>query len=161
MKEIKYLIGDATNPQRKDLTEKVIIPHICNNIGGWGAGFVLALSKKWKQPESNYRSWFESQINFQLGAIQCVDVDKTTQVVNMIAQDGIISYGNQKPIRYDALEKALNLVGTVATYEKASIHMPRIGAGLAGGDWSIIEAIIIKTLCDKNIDVYVYDLPKY
>lgn len=160
MKQINYVIGDATNPQRKDLTEKVIIPHICNNIGGWGAGFVLALSKKWKGPELNYRSWFESKTNFELGAIQCVDVDDTTQVVNMIAQNGIISYNNQKPIKYDALEKALNLVATVAKYEKASIHMPRIGAGLAGGDWSVIEAIIIKTLCAKNFDVYVYDLPK-
>ena len=40
-----------------------------------------------------------------------------------------------------------------------SIHMPRIGCGLAGGDWKTIENIIQRTFVDiANVDVYVYDL---
>jgi len=35
--------------------------------------------------------------------------------------------------------------------------MPRIGCGLAGGDWSIIEKIINKVLIDKKINVTVYN----
>ena len=38
--------------------------------------------------------------------------------------------------------------------------MPRIGAGLAGGAWTIIEGIIREELSAKNIPVAVYDLPK-
>lgn len=39
--------------------------------------------------------------------------------------------------------------------------MPRIGCGLADGDWSIIEKIIKRTFINKaNVNVYVYDLPK-
>jgi hypothetical protein len=34
--------------------------------------------------------------------------------------------------------------------------MPRIGCGLAGGQWSEIEKII-QDVC--SVDVYVYDLP--
>jgi len=37
--------------------------------------------------------------------------------------------------------------------------MPRIGAGLAGGDWDTIEAIITEELCAHDIPVTVYDLP--
>ena len=39
---INYLKGDATEPTKKP----AIICHVCNDIGGWGRGFVLALSKK-------------------------------------------------------------------------------------------------------------------
>lgn len=43
MKTITYLKGDATNPQSE---ENKIIAHICNDIGGWGKGFVVAISKR-------------------------------------------------------------------------------------------------------------------
>lgn len=46
MKTIQYLKGDATNPQ---VEGNKIITHICNDIGGWGKGFVLAISKRWKK----------------------------------------------------------------------------------------------------------------
>ena len=62
------------------------------------------------------------------------------------------------PIRYDALRKCLELVGYVAEAEGATVHMPRIGAGLAGGDWKTIEQIVIDEICGRGVDVTVYDL---
>jgi O-acetyl-ADP-ribose deacetylase (regulator of RNase III) len=38
----------------------------------------------------------------------------------------------------------------------ASIHAPRIGCGLAGGEWSKVEKIINETC--NGIDVFIYDL---
>lgn len=38
----------------------------------------------------------------------------------------------------------------------ASVHMPRIGCGLAGGKWNEIEKIIEKTLIKNKIKVYDY-----
>jgi hypothetical protein len=35
--------------------------------------------------------------------------------------------------------------------------MPRIGCGLAGGKWERIESIIVKTLCEADVPVTVYD----
>lgn len=52
MKKIIYLKGDATNPQTEG---NKIIAHICNDLGGWGKGFVLAISRRWKKPENEYR----------------------------------------------------------------------------------------------------------
>ena len=45
---IRYVIGDATAPEGEG--PKVIV-HVCNDIGGWGRGFVVALSKRWDKPE--------------------------------------------------------------------------------------------------------------
>jgi len=35
---ITYLVGDATQPQGEGVK---VIAHICNDIGAWGAGFVI------------------------------------------------------------------------------------------------------------------------
>ena len=55
MKEINYLIGDATNHQYHGLK---FIVHCCNDSGLWGSGFVLAVLKRLSKPEQEYRDWF-------------------------------------------------------------------------------------------------------
>ena len=49
-------------------------------------------------------------------------------------------------------------VALFAIDHKASVHMPRIGCGLAGGKWELIEQIIKEELITKEIAVTVYDL---
>lgn len=132
---------------------------ICNDIGGWGKGFVLALSKKWKVAEEAYRQWYRSQEGFSLGAVQFVKVADDIYVANMIGQQGI--YKDSKglpPIRYEAVRQCLKEVALFATKHEASVHMPRIGCGLAGGKWELIEEIIKEELIAKGIAVTVYDL---
>lgn len=149
---INYVKGDATSPIGKG---NKIITHICNDHGGWGAGFVLALSKKWSAPEKAYRSLGS---NIQLGRVQYIKLEKENiTVANMIAQHNFVSKDNPVAVRYDALEKCLNDVSEKAKLENASIHMPRIGCGLAGGKWEKVEEIINKTLVANGVDVYVYD----
>lgn len=145
---MKYTKGDATNPVGE---RNRIIAHICNDIGGWGKGFVLAISKKWKDPENQYRDWFESQDEFDLGKVQFVKVQENIWIANMIAQHKIRRGSNGRPpIRYDSLKVALETVATKAMNLDASIHMPRIGCGLAGGKWGLIEPIIHES-CSKKI----------
>lgn len=152
MKEIKYITGDATAPVGNGI--KVIV-HICNDIGAWGAGFVLAISKKWKQPEEHYRA-LES---YTLGDAHFIQVEPDIIVVNMIAQHGIgRDELGKAPIRYDALKKALEKVDEYCWMNSAdtphSIHMPRIGCGLAGGHWELVsETIQMAVECP----VTVYD----
>ena len=154
--EILYIKGDATAPIGLGVK---VITHICNDIGGWGKGFVLALSKKWKMPEEAYRQWYKSQEEFTLGAEQFVNVENELYVANTIGQHGI--YKDSKglpPIRYDAVRQCLKEVALFAIDHKASVHMPRIGCGLAGGKWELMEQIIKEELITKEIAVTVYDL---
>lgn len=155
--EINYIIGDATSPIGDG---KKILPHVCNDLGGWGSGYVLALSAKWKQPEEAYRS----EKSYVLGSTTIVEVEPNISVANMIAQRGI---GAKKlrnaegkivivqPIRYNALRECLTAVNYVAVQTGATLHCPRFGAGLSGGDWNIIEQIIKDVV---TVDVFVYDL---
>lgn len=142
---IEYLKGDATVPLG---TGVKIIVHICNDMGYWGKGFVLELSKKWKAPELDYRSRSPC-----LGDISLINVDRQIYICNMIAQRGI---RGKVLVNYDMLRKCLEKVYQYATQMKASIHMPRIGCGLGGGDWNIVQQIISEEL--KGLDVFVYDL---
>ena len=78
------------------------------------------------------------------------------------------------PIRYDALRKGLERLEEILSRRDGSrrlindldkkpypgdyqIHMPRIGTGLAGGDWDLIEPIVADVF--KNRHTVVYRLP--
>ena len=152
---ISYIYGDATAPIGHD---NRIIVHICNDIGGWGKGFVTAVSKRWKEPENAYRNWFKEQTGFELGAVQFVQVAENLWVANLIGQHKIYNDpSGLPPIRYDAVQVGLEKISAFALKNKASVHMPRIGCGLAGGTWDKMEVIIHETLTSNGIKVTVYD----
>jgi O-acetyl-ADP-ribose deacetylase (regulator of RNase III) len=167
---IQYVEGDATSPQGEGVK---IIAHVCNDLGGWGRGFVLSLSAKWKLPEETYRRLAKDGLH--LGDVQFIPVEQNEQgvttviVANMIAQKG---YGkNNKrlhksdeensdiPLQYGALERCLAKVAELAKLVNGSAHMPRIGCNLGGGSWSEVEEHINGTLTDEGISVTVYTRP--
>ena len=162
MNNIKYITGNALEPLGD---KRKVIVHVCNDVGGWGSGFVVAISKKWSEPEEAYRLWAKEHSNpesprfydtFHLGMVQAVQVEKDIHVCNMIGQSGCNPA--DIPIRYNAVETCLNKVAMFIDKEEVSVHMPRIGSGLAGGKWNEIEKIVIKTLVERGIDTYVYTL---
>ena len=152
---LTYIEGDATKPIGTGI--KYII-HCCNDVGGWGAGFVLALSRKWKDPESDYRYWASNTKDFKLGNVRFVQVEKDIKVVNMIGQHGTgpDSVGNP-PIRYVAIKQCLKKVAEHCKENNASVHAPKFGSDLAGGDWKLIEKMIKEELINKGIDVTIYE----
>jgi len=111
-----------------------IIAHICNSVGAWGKGFVLALSKISPAPERAYRKWYaeRNRNDFALGAMLFVSVSEDVSVANMIGQHDIRTIGGIPPIRYAAVETALETVGKKALAENASVHLPRIGCRQRG-----------------------------
>lgn len=159
---IEYKVGDATDPELPENGTSVIA-HIVNDKGGWGAGFSGALSKRYPVVEKIYRQYAEKG-ELELGKNIYVGISKDLFVVNMIAQHHWRPYVDQ-PIRYEALADCLTSLHKMSRRMYfTQIFMPRIGAGLAGGDWSIIEEMINKTFSDNisgidYIPVTVYDLP--
>lgn len=154
MAKLTYIKGDATQPKGEG---KKIIIHCCNDIGAWGAGFVLALSRRWRAPEVAYRQWVTEYIDsFELGNVQIVQVEEDVFVGNMIGQEGVGFKNNVPPIRYPAIRKCLEKVFYECKENDLTVHAPKFGADLAGGDWEIIESIIKEELVDKGIDVTVY-----
>ena len=170
MIDIKYIDGgNAVEPQGDGL--KYII-HVVNDIGAWGSGFVLAISKKWAEPERSYRNWATNDTyqnpasNFKLGQIREVKVEDDISIINMIGQRNIgkdiVIVGDITntiyPIRYEAIRECLMRVAALAKNNNASIHCPKFGAGLAMGDWTKIAQLIHEQLscCDIPVTVYNY-----
>lgn len=151
---IAYRTGDALEVDPTIL--RTVIAHVCNNRGGWGAGFTGAISRKWRWVEDAYRRMGSRK----LGSVQWVAVDVHISVVNMIAQEGY-SQPRKPAIRYGALHECLSKLGgslrASAIKNSCRIQMPRIGCGLAGGEWSKIEPMLEEHL--EDFDVHVYDLP--
>ncbi|MBD0256826.1 MAG: macro domain-containing protein [Cytophagales bacterium] len=153
--DIQYVKGDATHPS---VPGNKIIAHLCNDVGGWGKGFVVAISDRWPEPEKQYREWFKSKENFALGEVQFVPVAADTWVANIIGQRDLKKdKAGNPPIRYDAVAAGLRKVEEFARERGASVHMPRIGCGLAGGTWEAIEPLIQTHLADHGVAVTVYD----
>jgi O-acetyl-ADP-ribose deacetylase (regulator of RNase III) len=155
MTDIQYCTGDATAPIGEG---PKIIAHVCNDMGGWGKGFVVAISRRWSEPEAAYRKWYaDKEPTFELGAIQVVPVEDGLWVANMIGQRGLRKGPDGPPIRYAAIRECLGKLAKEAKQHDASVHMPRIGCGLAGGQWEEIEPLIAETLLDAGVKVTVYD----
>ncbi|MEV5936019.1 macro domain-containing protein [Streptomyces sp. NPDC052079] len=156
MSGITYIRGDATAPSVKGVK---VIAHVCNDIGGWGKGFVVALSRRWPEPEAAYRAWHRDRASndFALGAVRLVQVERHVWVANMIGQRGIRTGSKGVPVRYEAIDTALARLADHAIALGASVHMPRIGCGLAGGRWSRVEPLIDERLARRGIPVTVYE----
>lgn len=158
MLDLRIVTGDATRPQVEGAK---IVAHVCNDTGGWGKGFVLAVSKRWPEPERQYRAWHRDRHHndFGLGAVQLVRVEAELHVANMVGQHGLRPTSDgPPPVRYAAIAECLDTLGDHALRLGASIHLPRIGCGLAGGRWEQVEPLITTSLCARDLAVTVYDV---
>lgn len=161
--KIIYKQGDAVFPEELG---NLVIVQINNDIGAYGAGFSGAVARRWPIVEDAYREWYKMD-EFGAGEVQFVLVDEvfkyeeleqTVWVANMVAQHKIRSISSVPPIRYDWLENCLDKVAEFCVKNNAQVVAPRIGAGLSGGSWPVIEDILINRLIKKGISVTIYDL---
>lgn len=144
---IKYQIGDLLS------VKEGIIAHGVNCQGVMGSGVALAIRRK--HPEA-YLSYIEYIENFQnlykkefsdqefetkslLGCMQITHTENENLfIANCFTQD---FYGTERRhVNYEAVAQSFSEL-ELYTY-LGTLHIPKIGAGLAGGDWKVISAII-------------------
>jgi len=155
-RKIKYHEGDATNPGG---TGRKLIAHIVNDrTPNWGGGgFAVSLKKRFPEVPKEFRDWVLSdREQLRLGQSHITHVAPNLQVCSMIAQRGY-GHSHLPRIRYVELEKCLQTLASHAMSANASVHMPRIGTGNAGGNWAVIEEMLKRELVDNGISVNVYN----
>lgn len=154
---LKFVTGDATEPHGNG---PLILAHVVNDATpNWGAGFGKIVQQKWPDVQNRFRdSWFNSSRK-QLGEVFFSDADQQLTICQMVCQRG---YGtSDRPrIRYAALRDCLCRLRDQAIRAGASVHMPRIGTGEAGGSWALVSALVDEILCAAGLSVTVYDLPR-
>jgi len=137
------LNGDTLSP------ETGIIVHGCNCQGVMGAGIAA-------QVRSRYPAAYEIYVKkhrisgLKLGEITYAEVAPNKIIVNANTQ---FSCGvDRRYVDYEAVATCFEAVKILARsmegpgHEKLDIVFPMIGAGLAGGNWKIIETIILETI---------------
>lgn len=178
MTHVTYVVGDVTRPltvlgwrdptrQVGSYERNVIVAHACNNGGGWGAGVSGAIGRRWPTAERWYRDMFLGGA-LRPGDVQCVPVPTSVNERRFISVANLIVCRAVRRDPGDWLTRvnlewlllALDNLTAVARAEEADVHMPRIGCGLAGGDWARdVEPIVQQTLIRAGVSVFVYDLP--
>lgn len=134
----------------------VFVPHVCNNIDLFGAGFAAQVAQHFPTVKADYHLLGKKFLFDNPGYSQVLKVYEEPKykhklyIVNMIAQNGIIGPKNQRPINYLSLVKSMasvsrfieNNTGHNQKTERVEIHCPKFGSGLAGGNWNFISNLI-------------------
>lgn len=126
---IQYIEGDLFASLEEDTDPgTIILPHVCNNRGAFGAGFVVPLADKFPSVMYAYLDWYDRKIfksvkdclveysspNFGPGQVQFIEVVKKDTdnrrpriiVANMIAQN----LGGKRPLSYKYLIQCMEHV---------------------------------------------------
>lgn len=144
-------------------TDCRIIAHGVNCQNVMGSGVARALFMKWPEVKFNYHQMFNEFHDYAgeegegfMGSIQAIELVEDKIVVNCFTQ---MYYGNDFDTRYlsyDALEECMwNLYDLCLEYGEYEVAIPLIGCGLAGGEWSVVKAIL-EVVFPEEFTVKVY-----
>lgn len=147
---IKYVKGDLF------LAPETIIAHGCNCLGGFGSGVAKIMAEKHPKSRFEYINKFQNK-GWKLGEVQFVKSNGKV-IANCATQ---YNYGSPKGgkvyVDYDAIKEVMEKLKKVCLEHNLTVAIPKIGAGLAGGDWNKIESIINSVFSDLEITVYYID----
>ena len=119
--------------------ERGIILHGCNAQGVMGSGVALAVKNKYPQAYEDYVEDLEER-RVYLGDTSVYWYNTNLAVYNAITQ---VHYGtSDRHVNYWAIAKVFKNAVENARSFNMTLNFPKIGAGLGGGDWYIIENII-------------------
>ena len=141
---ISYIDGDLFE------THCYYIAHGCNAQGAMNSGIAKTIRNRY--PRAFFAYMQEHVDNgLKVGDAHFVKCDSKT-IINAITQEFYGRDPSRIYVSYEGLRSAFTKINETISGEQLAI--PLIGAGLARGDWSIIEEIVKETL--TNVDCLVY-----
>jgi O-acetyl-ADP-ribose deacetylase (regulator of RNase III) len=152
----------VVNCIERDLFESTaqVIAHQVNCQGVMGGGVALQIRERWPEAYNRYHYLCEKSGSELLGGIQFFDLGIGRSLVHLFGQDGL---GKGRQTNYEALYTALEyLRGWMeATWvgQKTVAFPYKLGCGLAGGSWEIVEAMVRTVFDGFEGVVEIYRLP--
>ena len=121
-----------------------VIVHGCNCFCTMGAGIARSVKQNFPEAFEVDKQTVKGDKS-KLGTLTSADIlikdGMTVTVVNAYTQ---YDFWSKKPINYKAVRDVFKLISEM--YAGLQIGYPKIGAGLAGGDWNKIASIIDEEL---------------
>lgn len=130
------------------------IAHGCNCVGAFGAGLAGQIARMYPQAREAYLKKYREE-GWKLGEIQLVKIEGGPTIINCATQYNYKGYGLLAD--YGAIRTCLQKIKSVTNNadpadryfpEKIEIALPKIGCGLARGEWAVVEKIILEELGD-------------
>lgn len=143
--QIEYVHGDLLATDIKHII------HGCNSRGVMGSGVAKAIREKYPSAYRDYNDTYNSY-GLDLGDIIVSTQDAGRVIHNAITQKDYGRDPSRVYVSYWAIAEVFNKINQWGIKE---IAMPKIGAGLANGDWNVISAIIENTLIKTKPVVYI------
>src|SRR5579864_8145427 len=125
-----------------------VIVHGCNCFHNFGAGIALQILNKFPEAFEADKQSLYGDVN-KMGTYtkaKIVRNGKQFQIINAYTQYGCGT--DRVRVDYTSLYKVFCEINR--DFDGERIGYPKIGAGLAGGDWKLIEDIIRVTLSGQN-----------
>lgn len=148
---MKLVIGNLLD--LADRGEFDVIVQGCNTRGVMGAGIARQIAQRY--PQALVADRGSMCFPDRLGKITTARAEDYTgrqfTIVNAYTQDDF--RGNGRLADYDAIDSAFALIKKHFTGQR--IAFPKIGAGLARGDWNIISSIIDSHMSDEDATLVV------
>jgi O-acetyl-ADP-ribose deacetylase (regulator of RNase III) len=155
---LTFVRGDALEPRGPG--NHLVVQVVNDRSLQWGGGgFATAVRRRFPAAHDAFQKWAQgSPDRLRLAAVHFAPLSPGVELCSMVAQHGI-GGGHLLRLRYEALQECLRQAAAHALKEAEDVHMPRIGSGLAGGSWDLVQEIVVETLCQMGINVTVYELP--
>lgn len=171
MERYKEIEGDLIELAKQGMFD--VITHGCNCLSNMGAGIAPQMAKAFGVDKFEMETWGPT-----IEKLGCIDYETLVlgenaiwllseyknnrnepelTVVNSYTQ---FRYGKNhadgsiKPLDYEALTLCMRKINH--QFRGKHIGLPKIGAGLAGGDWNRIKRIIQEELIDCTVTVVIY-----
>lgn len=132
-----------------------VIAHGCNCFCGMGAGLALAISREFPEAAEADKQTCSADPD-KLGTCSvatCTRNGYTFDVVNAYTQFHWAGAGVL--VNYGALYSCMQWIKS--RYAGKRIGLPKIGAGLARGDWNVIKNIIAEVLEGEGVTIVLYE----
>jgi O-acetyl-ADP-ribose deacetylase (regulator of RNase III) len=127
-----------------------ILVHGCNCFNTMGAGIAKQIKEKYIDAYNADLLTVKGDKN-KLGTYSISKINETQYIINAYTQ---YYYFGKRPLNYEALRNVFKLINE--NFNNKIIGIPKIGAGLAKGDWNIIKNIIDEeTTNNKLICIYL------
>ncbi|MEX0300589.1 MAG: hypothetical protein AB3N28_16060, partial [Kordiimonas sp.] len=157
VKPIRFVHGNALEPRGEG--PKIVCQMVNDKALRWGGGIARSTAAKFPAAQKEFTKDIQLiPYGERLGCVHFSTEQDDTIIASLVAQAGF-GRSTLPRIRYGALKTCLDQLVQKAKVLSASVHMPRIGAGSAGGEWNVIEELIEESLVNASVNVTVYDLP--
>lgn len=133
-----------------------IIAHGVNCSGGFGSGVAGQIARLFPFAKTCYLAKHHGE-KWHLGDIQFVECSKENKIIANCATQ--FYYGkNGVYVDYPAVGKCFSKLLDYAEENNLGVAMPKIGCGLAGGEWSEVCKIIQQAMQNRKVYVEVWEL---